>query len=488
MKKGLVVFYALLGMQVTYAQNTPWPATGNVGIGTTSPNAPLHVQGNDNTVVARFYTNLRGGTGGAHLILGNYVGGTATINGDRLGALNFSGTTSNLYMTSSASISAYAEGNFSTSSLPTSLRFSTINTGAITLTEKMRITSSGRVGIGTSEPGSILHVEGASPNVTCVNTAVGSNISGGVFTGYMKALPTAANNRLGGIAFGYYNNSSTLFNAVAICASSEQAWTVGSSYPAYIHFETTESGSSIRQERMRISAAGNVGIGTTSPSQKLDVNGNIKVSGIILSTDAAAGKVLTSDASGNATWQTATGSSSGWAFGGNAVGALTKIGTTNNYSLPFITNNIERMRIDAATGNIGIGTANINDPAYKLYVEAGIRTRKVKVDQTVWSDYVFDVGYPLRSLKEVEQFIRDNHHLPEVPSAAEVEQNGLDLGDNQATLLKKIEELTLYLIDANKVIGDLTKSSRTLCEQLVKQAQQIQQQQMQIDELLKYKQ
>lgn len=146
------------------------------------------------------------------------------------------------------------------------------------------------------------------------------------------------------------------------------------------------------------------------------------------------------------------------------------------------------MRIDAATGNIGIGTANINDPAYKLYVEAGIRTRKVKVDQTVWSDYVFEVGYPLRSLKEVEQFIRDNHHLPEVPSAAEVEQNGLDLGDNQATLLKKIEELTLYLIDANKVIGDLTKSSRTLCEQLVKQAQQIQQQQMQIDELLKYKQ
>jgi hypothetical protein len=198
----------------------------------------------------------------------------------------------------------------------------------------------------------------------------------------------------------------------------------------------------------RFLANGNVGIGTTSPAQKLDVNGNIKATGFMIPTGAAVGKILTSDANGNATWQTA----SGWAYGGNSVTTLTKFGTTNGNSLPFITNNIERMRIDATTGNVGIGTTNINDASYKLYVETGIRTRKVKVDQAVWADYVFDPAYHLRPLSEVEQFIKINHHLPDVPSASEVERSGLDLGDNQATLLKKIEELTLYLINQSKKI------------------------------------
>ncbi|MGN6494919.1 MAG: hypothetical protein ACTHLE_23230 [Agriterribacter sp.] len=103
-------------------------------------------------------------------------------------------------------------------------------------------------------------------------------------------------------------------------------------------------------------------------------------------------------------------------------------------------------------GNVGIGTTNINDATYRLYVEKGIRTRKIRVDQDSWADIVFDTAYRLRPLSEVEQYIQHYRHLPEVPSAAEVAKDGLDLGDNQATLLKKIEELTLYIIEQDKKI------------------------------------
>jgi len=109
----------------------------------------------------------------------------------------------------------------------------------------------------------------------------------------------------------------------------------------------------------------------------------------------------------------------------------------------------ERMRI-GSNGNIGIGTNKIAGTDFKLYVELGIRTRKVKVDQTTWADYVFEEDYTLPTLHEVEQFIQNNKHLPGVPSAKEVQENGIDLGDNQAILLKKIEELTLYMIEQNR--------------------------------------
>ncbi len=70
--------------------------------------------------------------------------------------------------------------------------------------------------------------------------------------------------------------------------------------------------------------------------------------------------------------------------------------------------------------------------------------------QTGWSDYVFDKTYKLRSLKSLESYINENKHLPEIPTAAEVKDKGISVGDNQALLLKKIEELTLYVIELNK--------------------------------------
>lgn len=118
------------------------------------------------------------------------------------------------------------------------------------------------------------------------------------------------------------------------------------------------------------------------------------------------------------------------------------------------------------SGQVGIGTSysvtSFSDQATKFFVEGGVKARKVKVDQSTWSDYVFYPTYKLLPLNEVESYIKQYQHLPDIPSAAEVEKNGIDLGDTQAALLKKIEELTLYVIDQNKKIEILQQEVKTL--------------------------
>jgi hypothetical protein len=97
--------------------------------------------------------------------------------------------------------------------------------------------------------------------------------------------------------------------------------------------------------------------------------------------------------------------------------------------------------------NVGIGTTT---PSEKLSVNGNIRSKKLIVTQSGWPDYVFNTQYKLPSLLEVEKFIKKNNHLSEVPSAKQVEEKGLDVGETQAVLLKKIEELTLYMIELKK--------------------------------------
>ncbi len=109
-------------------------------------------------------------------------------------------------------------------------------------------------------------------------------------------------------------------------------------------------------------------------------------------------------------------------------------------------------------GVVGIGNttdlASTSTTPYKLFVEGGIRTRKLKVDAvaTAWPDYVFEPTYGLRSLASLEAFIKANKHLPDMPSADDVNKDGVDVGDVQAALLKKVEELTLYVITLNKTV------------------------------------
>ncbi|OXA91091.1 tail fiber protein [Flavobacterium hercynium] len=111
-------------------------------------------------------------------------------------------------------------------------------------------------------------------------------------------------------------------------------------------------------------------------------------------------------------------------------------------------------------GNVGIGT---DSPDELLTVKGKIHTKEVRVDLGFTPpDYVFESDYQLKSLHEVENYIKENKHLPEIPSAKEIEKNGLMLAEMNMSLLKKIEELTLYSIDQNKKIDAQAKEIETL--------------------------
>ncbi|WP_127130089.1 hypothetical protein [Pseudoflavitalea rhizosphaerae] len=219
-----------------------------------------------------------------------------------------------------------------------------------------------------------------------------------------------------------------------------------------------------------------IGVNTLNPTVALQVTGNSIISGhttlgsLTIATNAVAGRVFTCNASGLGTWQDLpAGSGSGWTLTGNSGTTENKLGTTGAVDLPFITNNTEKMRI-TKDGNVGIGITSF-DANYKLHVNGNIRARKVRVENNNWPDYVFKTDYPLMSLAELAAFIKQYHHLPEIPSATEVQKSGIDLGANQATLLKKIEELTLYIIEQQSKLDqqqDAIKQQNQRIEQLEK--------------------
>jgi hypothetical protein len=105
-----------------------------------------------------------------------------------------------------------------------------------------------------------------------------------------------------------------------------------------------------------------------------------------------------------------------------------------------------------ASANVGIG---INTPAYKLTVNGVISATEVKVSTTPNSDYVFEPDYNLLPLHEVDAFIQQNKHLPDIPSAEEFQENGVGLGEMDDMLLRKVEEMTLYLLRMQKQMDQL---------------------------------
>ncbi|MCE2956352.1 MAG: hypothetical protein LW841_04260 [Flammeovirgaceae bacterium] len=123
-----------------------------------------------------------------------------------------------------------------------------------------------------------------------------------------------------------------------------------------------------------------------------------------------------------------------------------------------VTWGIPKMMITRA-GNVAIGTTSFQG-AYKFYVAGKIAAYdeiKVFTNGFSFPDYVFDANYKLRSLEDTETYIKENHHLPEVPSAAEIAKDGMSLNGMSEILLKKVEELTLHLIEMKKENEELKK-------------------------------
>lgn len=174
---------------------------------------------------------------------------------------------------------------------------------------------------------------------------------------------------------------------------------------------------------------GRVGVGTSNPAWPLDVNGQISVRGQAF-VDA-----------------TSTTISIGDLAGGDGLRS----------TLMFHTSDQARMTLNGS-GNLGIGTS---DPDERLTVKGKIHTSEVRVDTDarVFPDYVFESDYHLITLEELEAYVKANKHLPEVPTGKEVEAEGMHLKEMNLILLRKVEELTLHLIEANKRIKKL--ESRT---------------------------
>ncbi|UOB17884.1 tail fiber protein [Abyssalbus ytuae] len=179
--------------------------------------------------------------------------------------------------------------------------------------------------------------------------------------------------------------------------------------------------------RITIDNSGNIGIGTKTPNATLQI-GESNNSG---SPDSEIEIKRLSLAP-------ITHSGSDWFFTtrDNNPYANLDIGYGNNKTLT--------LRHD---GNVGIGTTT---PDSKLTVAGNIHSREVKVTVNAGADFVFDKDYNLPTLEKVQEFIQQNGHLPEIPSALDMEQNGIHLSEMNIKLLQKIEELTLYVIDLNK--------------------------------------
>jgi hypothetical protein len=207
----------------------------------------------------------------------------------------------------------------------------------------------------------------------------------------------------------------------------------------FAHSQWTTTGTTIYN-----SNTGNVGIGTSTPGAKLEVAGPaLLMTGTnkfyfyeVTNVDRALAGIRVN--AGNPVFNAKD----------NGVLYLNRDVNADTYieSAPDGINNIE-IATFKKNGNVGIGTLN---PQAKLAVNGDIVAKQMTVTLSGWSDYVFYDDYRLPSLASVAKYIHFNKHLPDVPSATEVETKGVDLGASQAILLKKIEELTLYMIQQKK--------------------------------------
>jgi hypothetical protein len=376
---------------------------GNVGIGTATPSTKLEVnsaevdvsifKGTNGAAAFRFYNDINKG-----ITLSTYKSDYPATQGSPYGV----GANGSIVVQT-----ANAPMAIGTWEVAQPLLF---GTGSI---ERMRILANGNVGIGTNDPQYKLQV--VVPKATTQ-----------VYSGSFRIIDGAKN--------------------PGLFISNEETTGITS-----LDF----SGTTGYQGRFRVGGVdvismlnnGNVGIGTTAPSHKLSVNGDALVgqesngSGIIIRNNQAG--VFKND----------------FLVAGKTD--HTYLGNYQSLPIGIYTGNVERMRI-SADGNVTIGTT-LTPAGYKLAIGGDIIAERVVVKlQANWPDYVFTPSYERATLPEIEKYINQNHHLPNIPSAQEVSDKGIDVGAMNTKMMEKIEELTLYLIEQNKKLEALEKKNTEL--------------------------
>lgn len=279
---------------------------------------------------------------------------------------------------------------------------------------------SGNIGIGNTSPGTLLDIGSAT-----IPSYVPSNSS---ISGLQVRTYTGQPNFSAGSSFynelGVANNASQETMQI-YSVSSQPSGTTARAIPLFV-YEGYTGGGTIQEVRM-IEHLGALG-GSGNVTNWYGFDGLINTNGTGTITNAY-GLYLAAE-TGNIT---------------NKYGVYVDDGAATNYF----------------GGLVGIGT--VNTYGYSLAVNgSAIFTKAVVKLYANWPDFVFRKGYELPSLASLDRYIRANNHLPGIPTADSVAKNGLDLGENQARLLQKIEELTLYIIGQNKKIETLQTANERL--------------------------
>ena len=275
------------------------------------------------------------------------------------------------------------------------------------------ISDYGNIGIGTSNPSTKLSVLGNISKLTLVGID-------GVYDNFIK--------------YGHQSDLESGTTSVNRWHGIDATITAGGASENKLKFKLYGGSFAnlVPNDVMTLVGNGNVGIGTTSPNAKFHVNG-----GEVVVNNGGIGMLR--------------GDNYNYGSGG-----AVKISSSNSTSEQYIQLGralsgsgefFPHFTIMGNSGNVGIG---LTDPQNKLDVNGTIHSKEVKVDMNGWSDFVFKKEYNLPTLEEVEKHIAEKGHLENIPSEKEVLKDGINLGEMNAKLLQKIEELTLYLIEQEK--------------------------------------